>query len=121
MTGPEQTILIAYAAMITIWPIRWIVLEFILRRQTFLTPSSPQYSAALAPLVSAIVPAKDEEANIEACLRSICALNYPALEIIVVNDRSTDRTEEIARMLSGATVTETSLRHAEQMIETSRS
>jgi DNA repair protein RecN (Recombination protein N) len=31
-----------------------------------------------------------------------------------------DRTEEIARMLSGATVTDTSLRHAEQMIESSR-
>ena len=29
----------------------------------------------------------------------------------------TDRTEEIARMLSGATVTDTSLRHAEQMIK----
>jgi len=31
-----------------------------------------------------------------------------------------DRTEEIARMLSGSTVTETSLRHAEQMIKSSR-
>ena len=34
---------------------------------------------------------------------------------------NTDRTEEIARMLSGATVTNTSLRHAEQMIQSSRS
>ena len=33
---------------------------------------------------------------------------------------NTDRTEEIARMLSGATVTDTSLRHAEQMIKSSR-
>lgn len=32
---------------------------------------------------------------------------------------NTDRTEEIARMLSGATVTDTSLRHAEQMIKSS--
>jgi DNA repair protein RecN (Recombination protein N) len=32
----------------------------------------------------------------------------------------TDRTEEIARMLSGATVTDTSLKHAEQMIKASR-
>jgi DNA repair protein RecN (Recombination protein N) len=32
-----------------------------------------------------------------------------------------DRTEEIARMLSGATVTETSLQHAKQMIQSSRS
>ena len=34
---------------------------------------------------------------------------------------SADRTEELARMLSGATVTDTSLRHAEQMIRSSRS
>jgi len=33
---------------------------------------------------------------------------------------SADRTEEIARMLSGATVTDTSLKHAEQMIKSSR-
>jgi DNA repair protein RecN (Recombination protein N) len=33
---------------------------------------------------------------------------------------SADRTEEIARMLSGATVTDTSLKHAEQMIKASR-
>ncbi|QNI32969.1 DNA repair protein RecN [Alloacidobacterium dinghuense] len=33
---------------------------------------------------------------------------------------ASDRTEEVARMLSGATVTDTSLKHAEQMIKTSR-
>ncbi len=33
---------------------------------------------------------------------------------------SADRTEEIARMLSGATVTDTSLKHAEQMIKSSK-
>jgi DNA repair protein RecN (Recombination protein N) len=31
-----------------------------------------------------------------------------------------DRVREIARMLSGATLTETSLRHAESMLSTSR-
>ena len=31
-----------------------------------------------------------------------------------------ERTEEVARMLSGAKLTETSLRHAEQMLKTSR-
>jgi DNA repair protein RecN (Recombination protein N) len=33
---------------------------------------------------------------------------------------NTERTEEVARMLSGAKLTETSLRHAEQMIQSSR-
>ncbi len=100
MTCVEVIILAAYAAIIAIWPIRWIVLEFILRRQKFLTLQSPRYSLPDPPLVSAIVPAKDEEANIEGCLQSICGLAYPRLEIVVVNDRSTDRTEEIARGLA---------------------
>jgi DNA repair protein RecN (Recombination protein N) len=33
---------------------------------------------------------------------------------------SADQTEEIARMLSGAKLTETSLKHAEQMLKTNR-
>lgn len=48
--------------------------------------------------ISVIIPARNEEANIEACLRSILAQQYPAalLEVIVVNDHSEDRTAELA-------------------------
>lgn len=48
------------------------------------------------PLVSVIVPARNEEVNIEACLRSIAASTHPAFEILVVDDRSDDRTAELA-------------------------
>jgi glycosyltransferase involved in cell wall biosynthesis len=44
------------------------------------------------PTVSIIVPARDEEAKIEAAMRSKLALDYPKLEIIAVNDRSQDAT-----------------------------
>jgi len=47
------------------------------------------------PLVSIIVPARDEERTIERTVRALLAQTYPALEIIVVNDRSVDRTGEI--------------------------
>jgi len=47
------------------------------------------------PLVSVVVPARDEEADIEQCLRSILASDYPHLELIVVNDRSVDQTGSI--------------------------
>ena len=100
MTSIDVALLWIYAAIVAIWPIRLAVLEFILRRQQFLTPSSPQYHEPDWPLVTAILPAKDEEANLAACLTSVCGLTYPNLEILVVDDRSTDRTGEIARQFA---------------------
>ena len=49
------------------------------------------------PIVSVIVAARNEEENIESCLGSLEALEYPAelLDIIIADDRSTDRTAEI--------------------------
>jgi chlorobactene glucosyltransferase len=47
------------------------------------------------PLVSVIIPARDEERSIERTVRAMLAQTYPALELIVVNDRSTDRTGSI--------------------------
>lgn len=47
------------------------------------------------PTVSVIVPARDEAQAIGAALRSLAHLDYPALEVIVVDDRSSDGTGEI--------------------------
>lgn len=46
-------------------------------------------------LVSIVVPVKNEERNIRDCLESLLAQGYPHFEIVVVNDRSSDRTEAI--------------------------
>src|SRR5262245_33514365 len=43
-------------------------------------------------LISAIVPACNHEPFIEAALRSLIAQTYPQLELIVIDDGSTDRT-----------------------------
>ena len=50
--------------------------------------------------LSVIVPARDEASNIARCLRSIMASTYPALDIIVVDDHSSDDTARIARETS---------------------
>jgi cellulose synthase/poly-beta-1,6-N-acetylglucosamine synthase-like glycosyltransferase len=46
------------------------------------------------PPVSIIAPAYNEQANIVENVRSLLTLHYPRLEVIVVNDGSTDRTLE---------------------------
>ena len=47
------------------------------------------------PLVSVLIAAKDEEANIAAAVRTMLDQDYPNFELIVINDRSADRTAEI--------------------------
>ena len=47
------------------------------------------------PRVSVIIPARDEERTIERTVRAMLAQTYPELELIVINDRSVDRTGEI--------------------------
>jgi glycosyltransferase involved in cell wall biosynthesis len=49
------------------------------------------------PMVSVIVPARNEEACLRACLESLVARTEVNFEIIVVDDGSTDRTREIAQ------------------------
>jgi glycosyltransferase involved in cell wall biosynthesis len=49
-----------------------------------------------APVVSVIIPARNEEASLGACLESLVTQTGVDFEIIVVDDNSTDRTREIA-------------------------
>jgi chlorobactene glucosyltransferase len=62
-----------------------------------LEPTSPPPSA---PLISVCVPARNEQRNIHACVEAILIQDYPNLEIIVLDDRSTDATPEILRQLA---------------------
>jgi chlorobactene glucosyltransferase len=50
---------------------------------------------AQSPLISVIVPARNEGRNIERCTRALFAQTYPNYEIIVVDDRSNDETLHI--------------------------
>ena len=52
------------------------------------------------PRLSVVVAARNEERGVEQSLRSLLALDYPDYEVIFVDDRSDDRTGEIADRLS---------------------
>ena len=49
------------------------------------------------PPVSVVICAHNAQATIDQCLRHVCALEYPRLEILVVDDGSEDDTASIAR------------------------
>ncbi len=97
MTGDHSWWYVALAAA------PWLAVPAVIFWKLRNTTSLDAYSAAVpldAPLVSVVVPARDEARNIEACVRSILATHWPALEVIVVNDHSSDATADIARRVA---------------------
>ncbi len=83
--------------------IPWIIIPIIagirLSRSRTLDQESatPPYQP---PMVSIIVPARNEARNIEACIHAALKSEYPNFELIVVNDHSTDDTGTIARNIA---------------------
>jgi glycosyltransferase involved in cell wall biosynthesis len=57
------------------------------------------FSTGTAPLVSIIIPCYNGEAFLQETIESALAQSYPSVEIIVVDDGSTDRSPEIAQKL----------------------
>jgi len=59
--------------------------------------SGPNWDRLLVdpPRVSVIVPARNEQEHVEAALASFAAQDYENLEVIAVDDRSSDATEKI--------------------------
>jgi chlorobactene glucosyltransferase len=83
------------------WIVVAVALAFRWRTSAGLAAHAPESSDTNdAPFVSVVVPARNEARSIEACMRSILASEWPRLELIVVNDHSTDGTGEIARRVA---------------------
>lgn len=78
----------------------WIVLgafmAFAIRFPRPLPPPPPP-DGSVRPRVSIVVPARNEEHNIGRCLATLTAQDYPDFEILVVDDRSEDRTAALVR------------------------
>lgn len=80
---------------ITIFPL--VLLTIISLYNYFTAPKllKEKFSKKHSPLVSILIPARNEEKNIEKCIESVLSQTYKNKEIIVLNDHSEDRTGEL--------------------------
>jgi len=80
----------------------WKAIEAALGLPTIANITLPQYDVMPDgnPSLTAIVPARDEAADVAACLRSLLEQDYDNLQIIAVDDRSSDRTGAIMEALA---------------------
>ncbi|HZU31870.1 MAG TPA: glycosyltransferase family 2 protein [Candidatus Angelobacter sp.] len=79
------------------------VLQLVLHFSEVADLTQPQWIPAQdvsLPSLTIIVPARNEEAEIEPALCSLLRLNYPHYEVIAVNDRSSDQTGQIMERLA---------------------
>jgi hypothetical protein len=77
----------------------WVTMAVLLRRVMRAVPVLRELHGPVParwPRVSVIMPARNEERTIEPALRSKLRETYPELELILVNDRSTDETGAVA-------------------------
>jgi chlorobactene glucosyltransferase len=89
--------------VLPIWLLPWLLLAlavpFSLRRRPRVS-DCPAPAREDSPLVSIIVPARNEALNIGACLSTLLRTRYPRWEIILVNDGSEDGTGDIGHALA---------------------
>lgn len=66
-------------------------------RQSHYVPKKIYYADRELPSVSICIPARNENENLEECIRFALSSDYPKLEIIVLDDSSQDNTPQIIK------------------------
>jgi cellulose synthase/poly-beta-1,6-N-acetylglucosamine synthase-like glycosyltransferase len=101
MTSPALQIAIAFVlTFLVVLIVRYVLLLWLGYLQHIENRGLGAEDAAQPP-VTIVVPVFDEESVIEAALRSLLELRYPAFHVIVVDDGSRDRTFARASALAG--------------------
>ena len=71
------------------------LLNLLLNLKAIKRPRADSKVPKSKPLISVLVPARDEGNNIRNCLESLQKQDYPNYEIVVLDDNSVDSTAEI--------------------------
>jgi cellulose synthase/poly-beta-1,6-N-acetylglucosamine synthase-like glycosyltransferase len=85
--------------MLLVWIGASLYLIINCRKIQFLKDIAPLTSSRL-PAVTVIIPVRNEEREVEQALRSVCQLEYANMNIVVINDRSTDGTAAILERMA---------------------
>ncbi len=77
-----------------------VVLVVVLSNIIMLHRSRRHAPPEVLPMVSVLIPARNEEQNIGRCIQSLLAQDYPSFEILVWDDQSTDGTLAVLRQMA---------------------
>jgi len=72
-----------------------VILVIALSNLRYLKPLSDERKSRVFPRVSILLPARNEEFNIESCVRSLVAQNYHDFQVVVLDDESSDSTWQV--------------------------
>jgi len=94
----SDPILWVVIAVASIWFYRagYVITSF---HNTPMVRPKNQKSDSVSKTVTVFIPAKNEEKNIRDCIECFSQQDYLHIQIIVANDSSTDRTEEILKSM----------------------
>jgi len=77
------------------------VILLVILSNIWLIHRARNYSPPLIfPMVSILVPARNEEKSISACIRSLLAQDYPSFEVLAYDDQSSDATRSILEQIA---------------------
>ncbi|MBX3169357.1 MAG: glycosyltransferase [Candidatus Eremiobacteraeota bacterium] len=80
--------------------IAWVLVAITQVRVALRLEMLPERVAAELPRLSVLIPACNEQATLVEALKSLLAVDYPDLEVVLVNDRSSDATGDLMESLA---------------------
>ena len=105
-TGTRDLVILAIIMIVltsgvtAVWASRHLMIIRQRKHGFVLTEDYEHSGTGEHPRISVVVAAKDEQDNIEQCIRTMLEQDYPNFEMIVANDRSTDATAEIVERIA---------------------